>query len=204
MINAQSSIKINDKYIIYFDPFMIKDKINDADIIFITHDHYDHFDNESINNIINDNTKIVIPKSIKEVVLNSGINENRLMLVEPNNEYNILCYDFKTIPSYNINKSFHSRDKNYVGYLININDNIIYVSGDMDASKEAREVKCDIALIPIGGTYTMDYKEASVLINEIKPKIVIPTHYKTIVGSDMDAKNFKELINKDIECVIKL
>ena len=202
-INCQSSIKIIDKKIIYFDPFKISEELHDADLIFITHDHYDHYDYASILKIKKKDTILVVPESIIDKV-SKDVRDIEIMKVIPNMVYNFLGYVFKTIPSYNINKKFHLREYNYVGYLITINDETIYVAGDIDNIEEARKIKPDIALVPIGGTYTMDYLEASNLINEMKPKVVIPTHYKTVVGSYQDAINFKELVNKDIETIILL
>lgn len=198
-INAQSSIKIEDEYIIYFDPFKIEQKTNDADIIFITHDHYDHFDISSMNNIIKNSTILIAPKILNDKIIETEI-KNEIIYVEPNKKYKILKYEFKTIPSYNIDKQFHPKDKEYVGYIITINNERLYVAGDTDITKDNKKVKCDIALIPIGGTYTMDYKEAAELINIIKPKIVIPTHYNSVVGSLEDGFNFKKLVDKNIEC----
>lgn len=196
-INTQNSIRINDKKIIYFDPIKIEKESHDADLIFITHDHYDHLDIDSINKIKKNETIIVIPDSIK-----NKVSFENIFTVLPNNTYNILGYQVETIPSYNTNKNFHKKEFNYVGYLITINNEKIYIAGDTDITKENQEVKCDIALIPIGGTYTMDYFEASNLINKIKPKIVIPTHYGSIVGSLDDGLKFKNLINKEIECIL--
>ncbi len=202
-INCQSSIKIIDKKIIYFDPFKISEELHDADLIFITHDHYDHYDYASILKIKKKDTILVVPESIIDKV-SKDVQDLKIMKVIPNMVYNFLGYVVKTIPSYNINKKFHLREYNYVGYLITINDETIYVAGDIDNIEEARKIKPDIALVPIGGTYTMDYLEASNLINEMKPKVVIPTHYKTVVGSYQDAIKFKELVNKDIETIILL
>ena len=189
-INTQSSIKITGNKIIYFDPYQIKEELHDADYIFITHDHYDHYDIDSINKIKNDNTEFIIP----EVIDIDGLK------VLPNKEYKIDDIYFKTIPSYNIDKSFHPKDRNYVGYIINIENVTYYIAGDTDITEENKKVKCDIALVPIGGTYTMDYKEAANLINEIKPTIAIPTHYGSIVGSKEDGEKFRELLNENIDC----
>lgn len=189
-INTQSSIKITGNKIIYFDPYQIKEELHDADYIFITHDHYDHYDIDSINKIKNDNTKFIIP----EVIDIDGLK------VLPNKEYKIDDIYFKTIPSYNIDKSFHPKAKNYVGYIINIENVTYYIAGDTDITEENKKVKCDIALVPIGGTYTMDYKEAANLINEIKPTLAIPTHYGSIVGSKEDGEKFRELLNEKIKC----
>ena len=200
-LNAQSSIKIISNKTIYFDPYLIKEETHDADLIFITHDHYDHFDLDSINKIVKDDTLIIMPDSmvIKNII---HLNRNNVRGVVPNNEYTINNVSFKTIPSYNTNKAFHKKEYNWVGYLVNIEDKILYIAGDTDPTEENQQVKCDIAFLPIGGTYTMDYKEAANLTNLIKPAVVIPIHYHTIVGTRETAEEFSKLIDQDIECRI--
>ncbi len=187
---AQSAIKIKTNKTIYFDPFKIENNTNDADYIFITHPHYDHFSKEDILKIKNDNTKIVAPIELGNEIKELGFTD--ILLVTPNKEYIIDNITFNTIPAYNINKNFHRKESNWVGYIINIDNTKIYIAGDTDNTEEVRKVVCDIACIPIGGIYTMDYKEAIELIKVIKPKIAIPIHYQTIVGTVEDAYNFKK------------
>jgi len=205
---AQSAIRIESKEnkIIYFDPYRLGDDYtNDADYIFITHSHYDHFSIFDINKIINDNTKIIITEDIYDKVLKIGLEKEKILVVKPNNSYIIDNLSFSTIPSYNIDKDFHKKEFNWVGYLLNIDSKKIYIAGDTDNTLEARSIKCDIAFVPIGGKYTMNVDEAVLLIKEIKPKIVVPVHYKTIVGSVEDAYRFqKELKNiVDVEILLK-
>lgn len=199
-INCQSSIKITDDKIIYFDPYKITNEYHDADLIFITHDHYDHYDIESIKNIMKDTTKLIIPDKMAPTVLMTFKSEN-VIGVLPNENYELEGIPVETIPSYNTNKQFHPKTNNWVGYIITLNDERIYVSGDTDITEENMKVRCDIALIPIGGTYTMDAKEAAILINTIKPKIVIPTHYITIVGTKKDEETFISSLDKNIEYI---
>lgn len=199
-INCHSSIKITKGIIIYIDPFRINEEKHDADLILITHDHYDHYSPEDIKKVIKEDTIIVAPKTIKE--LN---NKENIIFVEPNKTYNIKGYKMDTIPAYNINKYFHPKENNWVGYIIEIEGIKYYIAGDTDIIPENQQIKCDVALIPIGGTYTMDYKEASELINIIKPKIAIPTHYGSIVGDITDGEKFKKLIDNtiDVQILIK-
>ena len=199
-INCHSSIKIMKGIIIYFDPFRINEEKHDADLILITHDHYDHYSPEDIKKVIKKDTIIVAPKTINE--LN---NKENITFVEPNQTYNINGYKIDTIPAYNISKHFHPKENNWIGYIIEIDGLKYYIAGDTDIIPENQQIKCDVALIPIGGTYTMDYKEASELINIIKPKIAIPTHYGSIVGDITDGEKFKKLIDNtiDVQILIK-
>jgi len=121
--------------------------------------------------------------------------------VRPNEEYEVLGINVKTIPSYNINKKFHPKENNWVGYLLEIDRVRYYIPGDTDITPENKLVKCEVCFIPIGGTYTTNYKEAAELVNIIKPQIVIPIHYGSIVGKRHDGIKFKKILNQWIYCV---
>ena len=195
-----SSIKFSKDIIIYFDPYKINKDYHDADIIFITHSHYDHYSPLDIKKVIKDNTIIVCPEDVKEELLKLDI--KNIIEVVPNKDYEVLNIKFKTIPAYNINKNFHPKENNWVGYLINYNNVKYYIAGDTDITEENKNIICDVAFVPIGGTFTMNYKEAASLINEIQPKIAVPTHYGLIVGNKDDGIKFSELLNNSIECKI--
>lgn len=202
-VNTQSSIKMIFDKIIYFDPYKIEDNKHDADIIFITHNHYDHMDSESINKIKNDNTIIIAPKSMKEIIEKLSFKD--YIFLEPNEEINIENFNIKTIPAYNIEKTFHPRENNWLGYIVTYKNITYYIAGDTDKTIDNESVKCDIAFIPIGGHFTMDVIEASELIRIINPKIVIPIHYGSIIGNSTDGKKLKELLsNTNIEVIEKL
>ena len=201
-INCHSSIKINGEKVIYIDPYKIKEVNKDADLIFITHEHYDHYSIKDINKIKKSNTRFIVPKSMKNRLIIDRISENDIISVDVKNKYSVDDIEFETIPAYNINKSFHPKNNNWVGYIININNIKYYIAGDTDITDEAINVKCDIAFIPIGGTYTMDYKEAATLTNKMKPKYTIPIHYGLIVGKYEDAIKYSNLLDKEIECKI--
>ena len=174
---THSSIRIEGRFVLYFDPFEMKEEPHDADIIFITHDHFDHFSPEDIG------------KAAKE---NDG----------PGEEYKGLL--IKAIPAYNRMKPFHTRGKNYVGYLVTMDDVTYYIAGDTDITPENQKVRCDVALVPVGGKFTMDYKEAAKLVNQIAPRLVIPTHYGTVAGSAEEGKRFAELVDKKTEVRVML
>ena len=203
LVNTQSSIKIILDKIIYFDPFKIQDDSHDADIIFITHDHYDHMDNESINKIKKDTTIIVAPKSMEETI--KRVEANDYVFLNPNEETSVLGIEIKNVRAYNNDKPFHPRNNDWLGYIISYNGITYYVAGDTDKTVDNETVKCDIALVPIGGHYTMDANEAALLIKSINPKVAIPTHYGSIIGNREDADVFKNnLSDTNIEVVIKL
>ncbi len=191
-----ASIKLSGNKIIYIDPYLVKEPLHDADYIFITHDHYDHYDEESINNIKKDTTKIIVPVCLKD----KGYD----LVVEPQKHYEIDNISFDTISSYNISKSFHPKEKQYVGYNICLEDTFFYIMGDTDRTPETYMVDTDYCFVPIGGTYTMSAKEAADYINFIKPQVAIPIHYGSIVGDIDLGKKFANKVNKDIEVEIKI
>ena len=190
---GHASIKI-DK--IYFDPFQLSQNYNDAEYIFITHSHYDHFSEEDILKVKSDNTIIIITNDLYEKTFSLGFSADKIIVVEPNKTYNINGLEFTTIPAYNINKPFHPKENNWVGYVLKYNDKNYYIPGDTDITEENKKVKCDIAFIPVGGTYTTDYKEGAELANIIKPKVAIPIHYGSIVGTKEDGEKFNKLFNE--------
>ena len=193
-INTHSSIRIEDKKVIYFDPFEIENEAHDADIIYITHDHYDHFSIDDIRKIEKEDTVYVIPECMYNLLGGENV-----VVVKAGDKTMIEGYEMEVIPSYNVNKQFHTKEKNYVGYIVTIDNQRVYVAGDCDANEDNLKISCDIALIPIGGKYTMDYAQAADFINHIKPKIAIPTHYGSIIGEKDDGKKFAELVEKEIK-----
>ena len=199
---CHSSILINRAKKIYIDPFRINGNYNDADIIMITHDHYDHYSEEDIDKVRKEKTIIVIPLGLEERVIKVGFKKENIIIVEPDKQYYIDEIKIDTIPSYNINKQFHPKENKWVGYIIEIEGVSYYVPGDTDITEENKKVKCDVAFVPVGGTYTMNSKEAAELVNEIKPKVAIPIHYGEIVGSKQDAIDFVKRVNTEIKCEI--
>ena len=198
-INCHSSIRITANKTIYFDPFKIEEECHDADIIFITHDHYDHFSIEDIKKIEKDDTVYVIP----ECMYNMLGGEN-VIVVEPGEKTIVEGFETFVVPAYNKLKPFHPKMKGYVGYNVLIEGKRVYVAGDTDMNEDNMKLKCDIALVPVGGKYTMDYKQAAELVNRIKPEIAIPTHYGDIVGDKNDGEKFIGLLDPEIKGELKI
>lgn len=198
-ILCHSSIKINKSHTIYIDPFKIENEIHDADIIFCTHSHYDHFSEEDILKIKKENTILVIPEDCLTKAYKLEFKEENIIVVEPNKKYSVLDINFETVIAYNLEKQYHSFDNNWVGYILEINDIHYYIAGDTDLTPESKTITCDVAFVPIGGVYTMNAKEAASLINTIEPQIAIPTHYACLVGTIDDANLFQKLVKESIE-----
>ena len=203
-VNDQSSIRISGEQIIYFDPYNIKSETHDADVIFFTHSHYDHFSPTDFKKVANENTSYVAPIDMEKDIKKAGIPTNKIITMKPGEKGRILDMDVEAVPSYNLMKPFHLKKNGWLGYVVTVDDTRIYVCGDMDATSEGKSVKCDIVLVPIGGKFTMNVKEAAAFVNEMKPKIAIPTHYGSIVGKKEDGQEFARLVDSNIQVVIKL
>ena len=186
-INCHSSIRIEDEKVVYFDPFKIEEESHDADVIFITHDHFDHFSVEDIKKVY------VIPECMYNLLGGENV-----VTMNPGDKGIVEGMDVMAIPSYNPGKPFHPQEKGYVGYLVKIAGKIVYVAGDCDMNEDNRKVKCDIALVPIGGKYTMDHVEAAELINLIRPELAIPTHYGDLTGDKSVGEKFAQLVDPSI------
>ena len=156
----------------------------------------------SIDRVKKEDTFIIVPEELLTKVLRKGFRQDYVITVEPNKSYMVDGLEFETILAYNTNKQFHPKENGWVGYIIEIKGIRYYIAGDTDVTEENKKVKCDVAFVPVGGTYTMDFKEAANLINEIQPKIAVPIHYGSVVGTKQDAIDFSKLLNPKIECKI--
>ena len=200
-----NSIRIRDRIgTIYIDPYEMKEEPHDADYIFITHDHYDHYSPEDILKIVGDNTALIIPEKMENKIGSISGKMRRVVSVKQGAFYEVDGLEFDTVAAYNTLKPFHTKGAGWVGYVLRIDRKAIYIAGDTDVTKEAKGVKCDIALVPIGGTYTMNAKQAAGLINEIKPDIAIPVHYGSVIGGKRDEEMFIENVKEPTKVEVKI
>ncbi len=202
---VQNSIRIKSPLgMIYVDPFQMRESPKDAAFILITHDHYDHFSPEDIGKVAGDNTVLVVPEKMAGKAKEAADSVSRTVTVRPGESYEIDGLQTETVPSYNILKPFHPKSAEWVGYILTIDGKRIYIAGDTDATKEAKAVKCDIALVPIGGTYTMDAKKAAEFVNELRPDVAIPVHYGSIVGKPSDGEVFAKHVKAPVQVEFKI
>ena len=192
-VNCNNSIQLLGNKKIYIDPYELKEEVHDADYIFCTHSHYDHFSIKDIEKILKDNTKIITVLSAKEDAIKLVGKEN-VLIVEPNENYEIDDIKFSTTYAFNVDKHFHPKENKWVGFIIELDNKKYYIAGDTDNIPEIRSVKADVAFLPVGGTYTMDYEEAADLANVLDVNTVVPTHYGSVAGRKEDGENFKKLV----------
>lgn len=179
--------------VFYFDPFQIPQG-EKADYVFISHEHYDHCSIADIRKIIKPETIIVTVPDCQSKL--SGLPVKEVKLVNPGDKFSLPHCEVMVVPAYNINKQFHMKDNQWVGFIVKINGKILYHTGDTDVIPEMKNLKgIDIMLVPVSGTYVMSPQEAAQLVNALQPKIAIPMHYGSgVAGTIRDGETFKSLV----------
>ena len=176
----------NDDSVIYIDPWKLKDSPHDAALVLISHSHYDHYSVEDIARVSGPDTKLV---ASADVIAKEKAGE----ILLPELTIQIGSIQVKGVAAYNPAKDFHPKGNNWIGFIIEIGSKRIYYAGDTDLTEEMKGLKeIDIALLPVGGTYTMNAIEAAEATEQIKPKQAIPYHWGDIVGERADAEAFAE------------
>lgn len=194
-VNTRSSIKIVGTRVIYFDPLDIEGVPHDADMVFITHEHYDHFSPDDIKKVLKEDTQIVVPAGMLDVAMENTFPGQIFHGINPLEIKNYDGVKVQGVSAYNINKPFHPQSNNWLGYLVEMDGKTYYAMGDTDATSEAMAVEADVIFIPIGGKYTMDAIEAADFINKKQMGLVVPIHY----GDSKVTETFTELLRSDIK-----
>ena len=206
-INTHSSIRIQatGETVIYVDPFGFNVEPRDADLILITHTHFDHFSPDDIAKVRKADTTFVLPAYEMGTFINAGFTGEDAVFLVPGEAANpIAGIKVEAVPAYNVSKDFHPQENAWVGYVVSFGDTRVYIAGDTDDLPENREIECDVALVPVGGTYTMDPREAAGFVNALRPAVAIPEHYGTVAGSPGDGAAFAELVDPGIQVELKL
>ena len=200
---GHSGFLIKNDRVIYIDPYNIKGGSEKADLILITHSHYDHCSVADMNKIIKDGTKIIVTADCQSKITKFDV-PIKMEIIEPGQELDLGGVEISAIASYNIDKHFHPKDEGWVGYLIKTNDVLIYHAGDTDVIPEMQKLtgykqsgREFIALLPVGGRFTMSAEEAVEAAKIIKPSLAIPMHWGSIVGSQDDALEFVDLCKEE-------
>jgi L-ascorbate metabolism protein UlaG (beta-lactamase superfamily) len=194
-----SFVDNNGLLVYYIDPFDLKPtELKKADLVFITHAHPDHFSPNDLAKILKTDTVIIAPPDIlAQIERSSGLK----LAVEPNKNYDVKGFKFQTIPAYNNHPDklqFHPKASNWVGYIFSLNGQKIYHAGDTDfipEMKNLQDLHLDVAMLPIGGHFTMDFAEAAKAANLIAAKITVPMHYRRMNPNYEELeKKFKQLV----------
>ena len=202
---THSSIRLDlPEGMVYADPFRVPEEFRDASLILVTHDHFDHFSPDDIKKVMKKGTVLIVPESLKKQAAKAAGDECTVTVLEPGRKTVACGMEIEAVPAYNLKKRFHPKRSGWSGYIIGTSKGRIYIAGDTDATPEAKDVRCDIAIVPVGGTYTMDAAEASGLVNWIRPKAAVPTHYGSVAGSYGDGARFCSLLEPGIFSEIRM
>lgn len=184
-----AGFKIKGSKVLYIDPYEVPEGLEKADLILVTHDHFDHLDLKSIKRLSKADTTVVTPKGcIVEGYESCSLDESEERVVKG--------VRIRTVPAYNVDKPFHK--KGGVGYIVEIDGVRIYHAGDTDRIPEMKSIEVDVALLPIGGTYTMNVREAVEAAWDIKAKVYIPMHYGAIPKTQADPEEFRIRVPKAV------
>jgi L-ascorbate metabolism protein UlaG (beta-lactamase superfamily) len=193
---GHDAFKIKDDKVIYIDPLELEDG-EPADLILITHDHYDHCSPQDIAKILTDETEII---TIAACAKKLG---GRVHRVKPGDRLTVKGVDIEVVSAYNTNKRFHPQGAGHVGFVVTVGGQRIYHAGDTDYIPGMQKIKADIALLPVCGVYVMTAEEAAKAAEAIQPKVAVPMHYGSMVGSAQDAQRFKKLCSVEVQILEK-
>jgi L-ascorbate metabolism protein UlaG (beta-lactamase superfamily) len=184
---GHASFRISDgNAVVYIDPWKLKDAAHDATLVLVSHSHSDHYSADDINKVSAPATKLI---AAGDVIQKQGKGE----VLKPGQSVEVGTVKLTGVPAYNLAKQFHPKANNWLGFVIEIAGKRIYYAGDTDQTPEMKALKnIDLALLPVGGTYTMDAADAAEATKTFKPKRAIPYHYGDIIGSQFDADIFKK------------
>jgi len=201
---AHDTFKIAGSKVIYTDPYKVTQR-DEADIVLISHEHFDHLSMEDLDKVIFPGSTILASPLCKDGLKNVKVKD--LHYMDPGGKHQVGKVEVETVAAYNVNKFrepgqvFHPKGEKRLGFVIKMDGTTIYFAADTDFIPEMKSIKCDIALLPVSGTYVMTAEEAAEAATAINPKIAVPMHYGTIVGSVADAKRFKSLVKN---CQVKI
>jgi len=183
--------RIDAEKTIYFDPYEISPGPK-ADLILISHEHFDHCSPEDVSKIQGPGTVIITDKTSAEKLTGD------VRIVAPGESMSLEGIKIEVVPSYNRDKDFHPKQKAWLGFIVEVEGVRIYHAGDTDFIPEMNDLKVDIALLPVSGTYVMTAEQAVEAAMAIQPKLAIPMHYGAIVGDEKDALAFEESLKGKI------
>jgi len=202
---AHDTFKIAGSKVIYTDPFKVT-KSDEADIVLLSHEHFDHLSPEDLRKVTFPGTTIVASPLCKEGLKDFKVKEK--LFIDPGGKHSVGKVEIEAVPAYNVNKfrepgkAFHPKGEKRVGFVVKMDGTTVYFAADTDFIPEMKSIKCDIALLPVSGTYVMTPEEAAEAAAAINPKIAVPMHYAAIVGTEADAHKFKSLVkNCEVEIV---
>jgi len=192
---GHDSFRIDGSRTLYFDPFQIEGGPG-ADLIFISHDHFDHCSPEDVEKIRKENTVIITEKDSARKL------KGDIRVLKPGENREVEGVKIEAVPAYNTDKDFHPRKNGWLGFIVEMDGVRVYHAGDTDFVPEMNGIKVDIALLPVSGTYVMTAKQAVAAAKAIRPSAAIPMHYGAIVGDEKDAFAFQKALAGVVEVTV--
>ncbi len=186
--------RVEGTHTVYFDPWRLAADAPPADIVLVTHDHYDHFDMDDIRKIAGEGTVVVGPQVVTDQV--AGF---ETVTVAPGDTVEVKAARITAVAAYNLTKfrepgvPYHPKEAGYVGYILDMDGRTIYHAGDTDEIPEMRGIEADVALLPVSGIYVMTGAEAAEACTVIKADVAIPMHYGLGIGSEGDGRRLRRL-----------
>jgi L-ascorbate metabolism protein UlaG (beta-lactamase superfamily) len=192
---GHDGFRIDAEKTIYFDPYEITGGPK-ADLIFISHEHFDHCSPEDVARIQGSDTVIITEKDSAKKLTGD------VRILKPGETLTLDDIKVQAVPSYNTDKAFHPKANNWLGFVVEVEGVKVYHAGDCDFIPEMKDLEVDIAFLPVSGTYVMTAEQAVEAALAINPKLAIPMHYGAIVGDEQDAVKFKKALEGKIEVVV--
>jgi len=173
---------------VYIDPWGLRDNEEPADVVFITHAHADHFEPADIAKVRKSTTEFVAPRDVADNL------EGKVKAIKPGESFEVAGIRFETVPAYSTVEhrlQTHPKSNNWVGYILTLDGNRYWFSGDGDPNPDIAKIKTDVALICVGGDpYVMGPAEAAGVVKKIRPQLAVPNHYGFVVGVASDGETF--------------
>jgi L-ascorbate metabolism protein UlaG (beta-lactamase superfamily) len=190
---GHASFRLDGPPTIYFDPWNLKGQPPQADIILISHEHHDHCSPDDVRRISGAGTVTVASSGAAKEL------RGNVRTLRPGERTTVKGVEIEAVPAYNVGKRYHPRRAQHVGFVVTVGGERLYFAGDTDYIPEMSNIRCDVALLPVGGTYTMDAEKAAQAAIDIRPKVAVPMHYGAgVVGTRADAERFRSLYDGEV------